>query len=209
MREVRLYGWLGREFGRVHHFVVSTPAEAIAALSANFPRFKAALMQRNQPGYHVFTGKRNINESQLKQIASDELVIKIIPAIAGAKQGVLQTILGIVLIAVGVYFEQPWLIQMGAAMAFGGVAQMLAPQPKLKDNNEKPENKPSYFFDGPVNTTGQGLPVPVLYGRLVVGSAVIYSAIKVDEYISATPPVSPPIPNMPFYLSRNPLAVTA
>jgi predicted phage tail protein len=35
---------------------------------------------------------------------------------------------------------------------------------------ERPENKPSFLFDGPVNTITQGHPVPVGYGKAFVGS---------------------------------------
>jgi len=39
----------------------------------------------------------------------------------------------------------------------------------------------SYVFNGAVNTTAQGHPVPVGYGRMIVGSAVISAGIDVDE----------------------------
>jgi predicted phage tail protein len=63
----------------------------------------------------------------------------------------------------------------------GGVAQMLAPQPASNEPSERPENQPSYTFNGAVNTTAQGQPVPLGYGRLVVGSAVISAGIDVDQ----------------------------
>ena len=55
------------------------------------------------------------------------------------------------------------------------------PTPKATEPSERPENKPSYSFNGAVNTTAQGHPVPVGYGRLIVGSAVISAGIDVDE----------------------------
>ena len=66
-------------------------------------------------------------------------------------------------------------------MILGGVAQMIAPTAKSSDPSERPENQPSYVFNGAVNTTAQGHPVPVGYGRLIVGSAVISAGIDVDE----------------------------
>ena len=47
--------------------------------------------------------------------------------------------------------------------------------------NEKPENTPSTYFDGAVNTTAQGHPVPIGYGKLIVGSAVISAGLTVEE----------------------------
>ena len=55
------------------------------------------------------------------------------------------------------------------------------PDAQASEPSERPENKPSYSFNGAVNTTAQGHPVPVGYGRLVVGSAVISAGIDVDE----------------------------
>jgi predicted phage tail protein len=49
-----------------------------------------------------------------------------------------------------------------------GVTQLLAPGPETEDNTAE-----SYLFDGPTNTINQGIPVPILYGELVVGGAPI------------------------------------
>ena len=59
---------------------------------------------------------------------------------------------------------------------------MLAPQPKTPGAPERPENRPSYAFDGPVNTAAQGNPVPVCYGRLIVGSQVVSAGMMAEEY---------------------------
>jgi predicted phage tail protein len=41
----------------------------------------------------------------------------------------------------------------------------------------------SFTFSGIVNTEKQGLPVPIIYGRCFVGSAVISVGIDVDQLI--------------------------
>jgi predicted phage tail protein len=60
-------------------------------------------------------------------------------------------------------------------MALGGVVQMLSPVPKSPSQQEQgvTENKPSYLFNGAFNSTQQGLPVPVVYGKMLVGSSVV------------------------------------
>jgi predicted phage tail protein len=59
----------------------------------------------------------------------------------------------------------------------GGVVQMLTPVPSSKSGSQQEqastENKPSYLFNGGFNSTQQGLPVPVVYGQMLVGSSVI------------------------------------
>ena len=72
--------------------------------------------------------------------------------------------------------------QAGMSLVLGGVASILAPTPKTPDPKESPENTPSYLFNGAVNTTAQGHPVPIGYGRLIVGSAVISASIVTTEY---------------------------
>ncbi|WP_260627457.1 tail assembly protein [Pseudomonas protegens] len=44
-----------------------------------------------------------------------------------------------------------------------------------------PNNRPSYSFNGAVNTSVQGNPVPLLYGRMIVGSAVISAGIYSED----------------------------
>ncbi len=62
----------------------------------------------------------------------------------------------------------------GAALMAGGVSMMLAPSITEDDTNEEQ----SYLFDGPVNTAKQGVPVPVLYGRMIVGGATVSASVS-------------------------------
>lgn len=73
---------------------------------------------------------------------------------------------------------------IGAAVALGGIAQLIAGSPSTEDNN-KPENQPSYLFGGSINTIRQGNPVPICYGRVRAGSAVISASIRTID-IAAT-----------------------
>lgn len=183
-REVRLYGVLAKKFGRVHRLAVATAAEAVRALSANIPGFAKHLREHSEPGYHVWVGRENIGEDDLTMPAGGGEVIRIAPALAGAKKGgLLQTIIGVVLIVVGAltsWSGGTFLMQIGVAMVLGGVAQLLTPTPKNQAGTQS-DNKPSYIFNGAANTTAQGNPVPVLYGEMVVGSAVISAGMVAKE----------------------------
>lgn len=55
------------------------------------------------------------------------------------------------------------------------------------NNGRGSSNQPSYVFNGAVNTESQGHPVPLCYGRMRVGSAVISAGIEADDYAAATP----------------------
>lgn len=190
MRTIRLYGILGSTFGREFKLSVASPKEAVRALCVIVPGFERFMNTSKQRGltYAVFSGKRNLNDDELSmdQSTAD---IRIAPVILGSKRGgVFQTILGVALVAVGAvasYFGGGAvgvpLMQFGAAMALGGVVQMLSPQTTGLASKQSADNKASYAFGGVTNTTAQGNPVPLLYGRRRIGGAIISAGIYVED----------------------------
>jgi len=194
MTTIILLGELGRVFGRRHQMEVHSVAEAIRALSANFPAFERELIASGERGvgYRVLSGRDSLALEQLHEPTGAQKIV-ISPVITGAGgNGLGQVLLGAALIAVswwnpmgwaaaGAFLSQATLYSVGTSMILGGVAQMISPAPSSSDPSEKPQNQPSYTFNGAVNTTAQGRPVPVGYGRLIVGSAVISAGIDVDE----------------------------
>ncbi|WP_414490527.1 tail assembly protein [Stenotrophomonas maltophilia] len=195
LRTIRLYGQLGSRFGRSFRLAVNSPAEAVRALCAVLPGFERYLhgAQRNGMAFAVFIGRQNLSKEQLQDPPGNE-DIRIAPVLLGSKRGgVLQTILGVVLIVVGIYgniaggWGQPF-INAGVGMVIGGVAQMLGPQPKGLGSQDSAENRPSYSMNGTVNTQAQGNPVPVAYGGhdqkgMLVGSAVISGGILAEDQL--------------------------
>lgn len=191
MRTVKLLGELGKKFGKQFKLDVKNPAEAVRALIANFPELEKHLMESEKRGigYRVLVGK-NIQQVEDLNNPSGKQVIKFVPVVMGSKSGgMFGVIVGAVLITAGVVGNimypgnpvSPYLINAGVAMVIGGVIQMLAPVPKAPKDEDRPDNKPSYVFNGAVNTTAQGYPVPVGYGRMIVGSAVISAGIVAEE----------------------------
>jgi len=70
---------------------------------------------------------------------------------------------------------------LGAMMALGGITQLLSPQPKTNyDNREKADDN-SALYNGPVNTSEQGGPVPLIYGTMIVGSKSIAMGINPED----------------------------
>ena len=182
IRKVKLYGKL-RRFGNEFYLSVATPAEAIRALCVQIPGFEKFLgeSKKNNLEYAVFNGKQNVGECELEfQGAGD---IRIAPIISGSKRnGLFQTILGAVLIAASFFVGGPaWLapalLSSGIGLAAGGAIQMLSPQPKGLDSREPTENKPSYAFSGPVNTTAYANPIPILAGERQIGGAIISAGL--------------------------------
>ncbi|EPN9526899.1 tail assembly protein [Cronobacter malonaticus] len=194
LKTVRLYGALGARFGRVHRLVIASPAEACRALSVILPGFEQYMQTAHLRGlrFAVFRGKKNIGQDELKHNSGEE-DIRIAPVIAGSKRGgVLQTILGAVLV-VGALALGPVGVGaiagstamsiglMGGSMMIGGVVQMLSPQPGGLASRQDPNNAPSYAFGGPVNTTAMGNPVGLLYGEREIGGAIVSAGIYTND----------------------------
>ncbi|MCG5369978.1 tail assembly protein [Providencia rettgeri] len=197
LKTIRLYGVLGTQFGREHRLAIDSPREAIKALSVLYDGFEQFLANAHLRGleFAVFKGQRNITEDELHLDTSEE--IRIAPVIKGSKRGgFFQTILGVALIGAAAFLSGglsvaftaagTWggaLALSGAAMAIGGLVQMLSPQPQGLSMRQYADNKPSYAFGGAVNTTAQGNPVPLLYGldRREVGGAIISAGIYTED----------------------------
>lgn len=191
LRTVKLYGDLGKRFGRVHRLSVNSPAEAIRALEANHRGFQNYLIEASDRnvGFQVVNGGAEIESvDQVHDPASRE--IKIIPRVMGASAGG-RILIGAALVAasfllpgVGIALgatASSFMFSVGASLVLGGVAQLLSPQPSIDGPQEDPENEPSYAFNGPVNTTAQGQPVPICYGRMLVGGAVISASLDIVD----------------------------
>ncbi|WP_217187531.1 tail assembly protein [Enterobacter soli] len=188
MTRIELGGVLGKNYGKVHHRLISTPAEAINSLIKTIDGLEKYFISSKARGltYAVFKDKKNIIQDDFGFPVTGE-VIRIVPVVIGSKKaGVLQTILGAVLVAVGVaigYFSGGTLSAAGygAAMMLGGVVQMLSPQPAGLASKQSADNRASYAFGGVTNTAAQGYPVPLLYGRRRIGGAIISAGIYVED----------------------------
>lgn len=195
MVTIELYGQLGKLFGKSHKRVVRTNAEAIHALCKTIVNFERFLNSSKIRGltFAVFRGQENIGLDDMGYPVTGE-TIKIVPLLIGSKKaGALQTILGAVLVVVGVvigYFTGwtgvGWAIgskiaMMGGAMMLGGVVQMLSPQPAGLASKQDAANQASYAFGGVTNTAAQGYPVPILYGKRRIGGAIISAGIYVED----------------------------
>lgn len=202
-RKVLLSGELAKRFGAEHILSVATPAEAVRALCANFPdfyNFVAASEARNV-GYKVILDADEMPGLDHLGLPFAK-TMQIVPVIGGAKSGLVGIVLGAALIAASFYLPGAALFAgapgalgtvsfasvafgIGTSLVLGGVLGILSPQPKATAGGAEATNKPSYTFNGPVNTSAQGNPVPVGYGRMIVGSAVVSAGITADDYSAA------------------------
>jgi predicted phage tail protein len=179
MITVLLYGHLAKKFGKRHEYDIRTPRDAIAALRANYKDFAATVVGEKIPGYRVIVDSEARDIDGLKHPA--QKTIKIVPVVSGAGRGVGQAIAGIALIVASFYLPGAWAVfarSVGTSLTLGGVSQMLTKPPESPGTPETADRKQSYGFDGAVNTTAQGNPVPLCYGKMIVGSQVISAGLE-------------------------------
>jgi predicted phage tail protein len=154
------------------------------------------MYQNSEPGYKVFTGNENVTLNDLYRQTQQS--IKIVPVVSGSGKGPLQIILGAALMffapqlavslmpygAVGaIALTTQVLSSIGFALLLQGVGEVFFKPPRTEGPTEAPENMPSDIFNGPVNTIRQGNPVPVCYGRLIVGSQVISAGLFAERVL--------------------------
>ncbi|KAB0509693.1 tail assembly protein [Pseudomonas moorei] len=188
MTRILLSGSLAQAFGREHFRLLETgtTGEAFSALKHTIPGFEDFIRDSSRKGlrYAIFRNRENVGEEHFTLSGTTE--IRIVPVISGSKNGGLfQVVAGAALIVAGAFISTAsfggaaplggLLVKVGIAMVIGGVVQMLTPVPKTSSQEDQAstENKPSYLFNGAFNSTQQGLPVPVIYGQMLVGSSVI------------------------------------
>lgn len=188
MRRIRVFGELGQRFGGQFHLEVGSAAEAIRALACQIPGFEKFIIESEQAGCGYVA---KVNDCELTDIKEFYIggtgEISIVPVIAGSN-GEGRILIGAALIvasfasvAVGAP-PNPYFLNAGIAMALGGAAEVLT-RGFLSSGApaEKADNKPSYAFSGPVNTSAQGQPVPICYGIMRVGGAVISASIQTEN----------------------------
>ena len=151
------------------------------------------------------------NVAPLLMPFSDKEVFSITPVIAGAGRGTGAILLGVGLIALAIVTQGGSLTfgatgfgtasgvgffkaafgtklaivagNLGAYLLLSGVAQAISPQPEPTslENGREAAQLESFSISNVVNTSRQGLPVPIAYGRVFVGSAVLSSGLDVDQ----------------------------
>lgn len=194
LKTIKLYGVLGKKFGKEFKLAVESTREAVKALSVQVPGFEQFMLNAHEQGlaFAIFQDDENISEDQI-DFDTGANVIKIVPKVmgAGGNGGVLQLVLGAVLIVAGFWTGGATsnlgiaLIGAGAGMVVGGIAQMLTPKVDAQDQNQD-GNRANKGFGGAVTTIAQGNPVPILYGQREVGGFIVNAGqFAVDTFSSA------------------------
>lgn len=192
MTTVYLSGPLIRKFFRKKDYLLDSQNtwEVFRALKATLAGFEQEIKRLETLGmrFAIFRNRKNVGEDDFERGGATE--VRIVPVVGGSKRGGgLQTVLGVVLIALAYfnpfgYFSGPAVSAMyaaGAANVAGGVMQMLSPQARGLSQSGAPENLPSYAFGSAKNTTASGNPVPICIGERRWGGAIISASIEAQD----------------------------
>jgi predicted phage tail protein len=205
LRKIRLYGHLAEHCGqKVFEAVARTPAEAIRFLLCNFPELRSIM---NAGHYTVSVGPHTLELGESPHqlgyplTASDD--IRIIPVVTGANlfRNLAFIALGAVLIATAIQTGGASLSfgatgfsaaagssgtvvaaaaagNLGIGLALVGVAGLLSPTVPTPEIDNDPRTNKS--FSGIQNVGREGVPVPIAYGEVIVGSVVISAGLNVE-----------------------------
>lgn len=200
LRKIRLYGHLAEHCGqKVFEAVARTPAEAIRFLLCNFPELRSIM---NAGYYTVAVGPHTLQLGESPEQISYPLMpdddIRIIPVVTGAnffkKFGAI--LLGALLVGVAVATGGTGLSfgisgfsggigasaavgNLGAGLLLTGVAGLLSPTVPTPDIDNDPRN--NFSFSGVQNVSREGVPIPIAYGEVIVGSVVVSAGLNVEE----------------------------
>lgn len=84
------------------------------------------------------------------------------------------------------------IISLATSLVVGAITKALAPKVDNASGQERPDEKPSFLYNGPENVIEQGYMVPVVYGRHMTGSVVVSAGISVEQIPIATTRDEPP-----------------
>ena len=181
---VKFYGYL-RKFGNDFKLVdVANSSEALNALYCQINGLRKAIQTHRF--FKVKLGKRYFTMPTIRDDVTQEVVdgdvLHVIPVIGGSG-GKVQFIVGAVLAVVGAAFSWTGIGavvgNLGVALMAGGVAQMLAKTPSADSpNRNETEKKQSTSFSNLQNLVAQGRPVPLAYGRIMIGSLIIGKGVE-------------------------------
>ena len=177
-RTIYLNGKMGKLFGEVWKLNAATVAECMHGIDCQREgKLKQYLLDCTEKGimFTVQRGEEFLDYDNLQMnLAEDDLIITPVPAGSGNK--LLKVIAGFALMVLGAWM----VMQGGLAMLAGGMAVGMVGSALLNSGMaeymapKKPgEQGDAFLFDGPVNTTKQGVPVPLAYGQLMVGGTPI------------------------------------
>lgn len=179
--KIKLYGKLKKLYGESFEFAnIKKPIDAIEALNAMFPGFKKGIIGEAKAGghYEIISNGETKNSFELTRAEKQIKQIDIVPCLVG-HAGIVAIAIGALAIGIGLTIGGAlgvFFVVLGIGLIIAGIMYLLTPIPEDEPNetNIKASIKNSSFlFQSPRNSSAQGRPIPIVYGKLRVGSYVV------------------------------------
>lgn len=213
MKTIYLHGYL-KPLGESFTFDVPNPAMAFSALKRQVKGFAKAVRDGE---FMIIIGPQKggfaLDENELSfrfGQMNDLHVVPVVKGSGGNGTGIVKTVLGVALLAVGVggallaggaagfgatafgastlgALAPTWgtIASIGVAVSLAGASSLLSARPNLNglsyEQREQADQRPSYLFNGPQNASQEGLPVPLVYGRMLIGSVVGSTGLVTEQ----------------------------
>jgi predicted phage tail protein len=166
MTEIHLHGILAHKYGAVHKLAIKRPKDLFLAMEANYDNFMRDLKDLAQKNiyYTCVVDKKWLKNQDFCFENKKIKRIDVVPAVAGSGPIGFAIASAVISVASAVYSY----VQAGKVE-----------YPKIPGASAATSaNSRSLAFSNRENIVEQGNPVPLVYGRIKIGSSVIQSAIK-------------------------------
>ena len=183
MTEVFLEGRLGQVLGRRFSFKTKTLKETLNAIEANTSRLRSYFLNSKKRAFAIFVDDKevSIDRNLICNVRGKE--VRIIPILFGAVAATSAAIAAAIFTGATAVKVATFIIGavLAAALSFGIsllISKLMEPDdPQIVTTS-------SFIFGQAENVAKQGLPVPVGYGRFIVGSRVVsVNSFAVDKEI--------------------------
>lgn len=177
MQNVVLLGEMGQEFGETWSTDCDYVVDVFKHIGCQRPNFRKYLIDAREKGMSLLVARGDelllTPEEIFLSIGNEDIAMAMIPE--GAGPGTLAQIGDALYKAYEFYSKLEWYYQLAIQitatiainLAITAITNWLAPGDEQDDSPE------GYLFQGTENMVKEGIPIPVLYGELIVGGAVI------------------------------------
>jgi predicted phage tail protein len=183
MTEVFLEGRLGQVLGRRFSFKTKTLKETLNAIEANTNRLRSYFLNSKKRAFAIFVDDKEISVDQNLICNVKDKEVRIIPILFGAVAATAAWAAAAIFTSATAIKVATFVIGaiLAAALLFG-ISLLIS---KLMEPDD-PEivTTSSFIFGQAENVAKQGLPVPVGYGKFIVGSRTVsVNSFAVDKDI--------------------------
>lgn len=183
-RQVHLHGALKKFSKKPIRLACNDMRSLVSGLSSAFgDEFRKHII--DNPEYVIFVsdrGRKNARPVYAEMVDAkfgDGVEVHMVPAVQGA--GLEAAFIAIGFNATAAAIAATVIINIAVAFVLGAISRALAPKPEDTGTSERPEERPSFLYNGPENVIEAGYQEPVVYGTHMTGSVVVSAGITVEQ----------------------------